>query len=277
MSTRMLQKSNAQVRVYRDPEELALKAARLFARLADQYVIGCGRFTVALSGGSTPKAMFSVLATEPFLDTVPWTSIYFFWGDERCVPPDHPDSNYRMTSETLLSKVPVPPANVFRIPAELPDPDRAAEEYTATLTQFFLAGPGANRTGTAPLSNVPRFDLVFLGMGPDGHTASLFPHTAALESAEQIAVANYVEKFKTHRITLTAATINNARNVTFLAAGQDKAETLRSVLEGSHQPELYPSQLIRPRNGTLLWLVDEAAARLLGEFRQGDSNRDRQD
>jgi 6-phosphogluconolactonase len=271
----MLQKSNAQVRVYRDPDELALKAARLFARRADQYVIGCGRFTVVLSGGSTPKAMFSVLAAEPFLDTVPWSSIYFFWGDERCVPADHPDSNYRMTREALLSKVPVPPQNVFRISGDLPDPEKAAEEYTATLTQFFLAGPGANRTGTAPLSNVPRFDLMFLGMGPDGHTASLFPHTAALEAGEQIAVANYVEKFKTHRITLTAATINNARNVTFLAAGQDKAETLRNVLEGSYQPDVYPSQLIRPHNGSLLWLVDEAAARLLGGFRQENLNRDR--
>ena len=173
-----------------------------------------------------------------------------------------------MTTETLLSKVPVPPENVFRIPAELQDPDQAAEEYTNTLTRFFLAGPGANRTGTAPLSNVPRFDLVFLGMGPDGHTASLFPHTTALQAGEQIAVANYVEKFKAHRITLTAATINNARNVTFLAAGEDKAETLKSVLEGSYQPDVYPSQLIRPRNGALLWMVDQAAASLLTEFRQ---------
>ncbi len=263
MSTRMLRISQAQVRVYRDSNELALKAARLFARLADQYVVGCGKFTVALSGGSTPKAMFSVLAAAPFVDTVPWSSIYFFWGDERCVAPDHPDSNYRMTSEALLSKVPVPPQNVFRIPAELPDHNQAAEEYTATLTRFFLAGPGANRTGTAPLSNIPRFDLMFLGMGPDGHTASLFPHTAALQAGEQIAVANYVEKFSAHRITLTAATINNARNVTFLAAGADKAEPLKSVLEGSYQPDVYPSQLIRPRNGTLLWLVDEAAASLL--------------
>jgi 6-phosphogluconolactonase len=261
----MLQKSHCQVRVYRDPEELALKAARLFARLADQYVIGCGRFTVALSGGSTPKAMFSVLAADPFLDTVPWSSIYFFWGDERCVPPDHSDSNYRMTNETLLSKAPVPKGNVFRIPAERPDPERAAEEYAATLTAFFLAGPGAIPTGTAPLSNIPRFDLVFLGMGPDGHTASLFPHSTALQAGEQIAVANYVEKFKAHRITLTAATINNARNVTFLAAGDDKADTLKDVLEGPYQPDLYPSQLIRPRNGALLWLVDEAAARLLAD------------
>jgi 6-phosphogluconolactonase len=257
MSTRMLQKSHAQVRVYRDPEELALKAARRFARLADQYVVGCGRFTVALSGGST--------AEDPFLNTVPWSSIYFFWGDERCVPPDHADSNFRMTHETLLSKVPVPEQNIFRVPAELPEAATAAERYTATLTTFFLADREANRSGTAPLSSLPRFDLIFLGMGPDGHTASLFPHTAALQAGEKIAVANYVEKFKAYRITLTAATINNARNITFLAAGEDKAETLRNVLEGPHQPEVYPSQLIQPRNGTLLWMVDEAAARLLSE------------
>jgi len=265
MSTKMLQKPGGQVRIYPNPEELALKAARLFARLADQYVVGCGRLTVALSGGSTPKAMLSLLAADPFIDTVPWSSIYFFWGDERCVPPDHPDSNYRMSGETLLSKVPVPPANVFRIPAENPNPELAAEEYGATLTRFFRSSPGATRSApTAPLSNLPRFDLVFLGMGPDGHTASLFPGTTALQAGDQIVVANYVEKFKAFRITLTAATINNARNVTFLAAGADKAETLKNVLEGSYQPELYPSQLIRPRNGALLWMVDEAAARLLG-------------
>ncbi|MEK6405478.1 MAG: 6-phosphogluconolactonase [Acidobacteriota bacterium] len=265
MSTKMLKKPGGQVRIYRDPEELALKAARLFARLADQYVVGSGRFTVALSGGSTPRAMLSLLAADPFIDTVPWSSIYFFWGDERCVPPDHPDSNYRMASEALLSKAPVPPENIFRIPAEMAGPERAAEAYSATLTRFFLAGPGATKSATSPLSNLPRFDLVFLGMGPDGHTASLFPHTAALQASEQIVVANYVEKFKAYRITLTAATINNARNVTFLAAGEDKAETLKNVLEGSYQPDLYPSQLIRPRNGTLLWMVDGAAARLLGD------------
>ncbi|MFY9556096.1 MAG: 6-phosphogluconolactonase [Blastocatellia bacterium] len=266
----MLQLSNAQVRIYRDPQELAVKAARLFARLADQYVVGCGRFNVVLSGGSTPRAMLSVLAVDPFLDTVPWSSICFFWGDERCVPPDHPDSNYRMANEALLSKVPVPPQNIFRIPAEMADPKQAAGEYAATLRRFFTAGPGASQSGTAPLSNLPRFDLVFLGMGPDGHTASLFPHTTALQAGEQIVVENYVEKFKTHRITLTAATINNARNVTFLAGGEDKAETLKNVLEGSYQPDLYPSQLIRPRNGTLLWMVDQAAARLLADQHRAD-------
>jgi 6-phosphogluconolactonase len=261
MTTRMMHRAKAQVRVYRDHEELALKAARHFARLADQYVVGCGRFSVALSGGSTPRKMFALLAEEPFLDTVPWGSIYFFWGDERCVPPDHADSNYRMARETLLSKAPIPEENIFRIPAEIEDPELAAQEYSTTLARFFLA----SQTKTAPLASLPRFDLIFLGMGADGHTASLFPHTAALDVTGRIAVANYVEKFNAHRITLTADAINNARNVTFVVAGDDKAEALKAVLEGERQPAEYPSQLIRPQNGSLLWMVDESAARLLDE------------
>ncbi len=257
----MLNKSDAQIRIYKDADELALKAARHFARLADQYCLGSGQFTVALSGGSTPRKMLSLLAEEPFSDTVPWSSIYFFWGDERAVPPDHADSNYRMARETLLEKTPVPAENIFRIPAELPDPASAASKYAATLREFFLSDPEA--TLADPSGYVPRFDLVFLGMGPDGHTASLFPGTNALYVNDQIVVANYVEKFNAHRITFTSTLINNARNVTFIAAGADKAEALRGVLEGSYQPDVYPSQLIRPRNGTLLWMVDEAAAQLL--------------
>jgi 6-phosphogluconolactonase len=246
----MLSISDAQVRVYRDGEELALKAARHFARLADQYVVGCGRFTVALAGGSTPRAMFKLLAASPFLETVPWSSIYFFWGDERTVPPDHPDSNYGMAREAMLAKAPIPQENIFRIKAELQDPDAAAEQYSATLAGFFS-------------KDMPRFDLVLLGMGPDGHTASLFPGTTALHVTDRIAVANRVEKFNTWRITLTAQAINNARNVTFVASGADKAETLKEVLEGPYQPDLYPSQMIRPATGSLLWMIDEAAARLL--------------
>ncbi len=265
MALKILSKGDARVRVYKDSNEVALKAARHFARLADQYVVGCGHFSVALSGGSTPRAMFSILAESPFLETVPWSSIYFFWGDERTVAPDHADSNYRMAYETLLSKVDVPAAHIFRIPAEISDATTAAEEYENTLLQFFLTGAGKSTSGTAPLSNVPRLDLVFLGMGPDGHTASLFPGTTALKETEHIVVSNWVEKFDTHRITLTAKTINNARNVTFLAGGADKAETLRNVLEGEYKPEIYPSQLIHPQSGSLLWLVDEAAARLLSD------------
>lgn len=263
MSTKMLNKSDAQVRVYRDADELALKAARHFARLADQYTLGCGQFTVALSGGSTPRKMFSLLAAEPFLDTVPWSSIYFFWGDERCVAPDHRESNYRMTREALFDKVPVPAENIFRIPAELPDPDRAADQYAATLRDFFLSDPEATQTDRS--GYVPRFDLVFLGMGPDGHTASLFPGTDALYVNDRIVVSNYVPKLNAHRITMTPIIINNARNITFVAGGADKAEALKGVLEGSYRPDVYPSQLVRPRNGTLLWMVDEAAASMLAE------------
>ncbi|MEW6128727.1 MAG: 6-phosphogluconolactonase [Acidobacteriota bacterium] len=259
MACRMLEKSGVQIRIYGDSEELALKAARRFARLADQYVIGNGHFTVALAGGSTPKAMFALLAESPFVETVPWSSIYFFWGDERSVPPDHADSNFRMTRETLLSKVPVPEQNIFRIPAEMPDPHQAARQYSETLSDFFLKMTNPHKT-TTPLTNVPRFDLIFLGMGADGHTASLFPYSEALKNDSDIVVANFVEKFNTYRITLTAKTINHARNITFLVAGADKAETLKSVLEGEPQPALYPSQLIKPTKGALLWMVDEAAA-----------------
>ena len=233
--------------IYGNAKELAWAAALKFASLAEQAVKERGRFAVALSGGSTPKALFTILAEKPFAGALPWPAIYFFWGDERCVPPDHADSNYRMANETLLSKVPVPRENFFRIPAEDEDHDRAAVNYSATIRQFFD-------------SESPRFDLVFLGMGPDGHTASLFPGTTALQVEDRIAVANYVEKFQTFRITLTAATINHAANVIFLVAGEDKAAVLKEVLEGEHQPQKYPSQLIRPVNGELLWMLDEAAA-----------------
>lgn len=237
----------AEVRIYANAAAVARAAADHFADLAEQSVRATGRFTVALSGGSTPRAMFALLASEPFAASLPWSAIHFFWGDERCVPPDHPDSNYRAAHETLLSKVPVPPANILRIPAEDADHERAAANYSTAIQQFF-----------APAA--PRFDLVFLGMGADGHTASLFPGTAALQITDRLAAANYVEKLNAWRITLTAAAINQAHNIAFLVTGADKAATLRDVLMGEHQPEIYPSQLIRPVAGKLLWMVDEAAA-----------------
>ena len=258
---RTLSATRGEIRVYGNSQELALEAAKDFARLADQYVVGLGRFTAVLSGGSTPRAMFSLLTEQPFSKSVPWESIYFFWGDERAVPPTHSGSNYRMANEALLSRVPVPPENIFRIPAELDDRERAAREYSETIRQFFSGG---SAPGTAPLSAWPRFDLVLLGMGSDAHTASLFPRTAALKISDQIAAANYVQKLNTHRITLTATTINNARNVTFLVAGEDKGQALKSVIEGPADPDLYPGQLIQPRSGRLTYLVDEEAAAMLG-------------
>jgi 6-phosphogluconolactonase len=162
-----MRQSTTEVLIFADAAELAREAARRFAELAESFTNDAGRFTVALSGGSTPKAMFQILAEKPFADSLPWPSIYFFWGDERCVSPDHAESNYRMANETLLSKVPVPRENIFRIPAEDEDHERAAAIYSETLQTFFA-------------EERPDFDLVFLGMGADGHTASLFPGTTAL-------------------------------------------------------------------------------------------------
>lgn len=239
-----------EIEIYENSQELAWAAALRFAGLAEQFVAEQGKFSVALSGGSTPKAMLSLLAGKPFADSLPWHSIYFFWGDERSVSPDHADSNFRMATEALLSKVGVPQQNIFRIPAEDEDHQSAANRYSAAIQQFFN-------------TDHPQFDLVFLGMGADGHTASLFPGTAALQITDRIAVANFVEKLNAWRISLTAPIINQARNVIFLIAGEDKATALKEVLEGERQPETYPSQLIHPTSGALLWMLDEAAAGLL--------------
>src|SRR5262249_45645486 len=247
---RTIQQSTHELLICADAAELAREAARRFAELAEAFTKDAGRFTVALSGGSTPKAMFQVLADKAFADALPWPSIYFFWGDERCVPPDHADSNYRMTYEALLSRVPIPRENIFRIPAEDEDHKRAAANYSENLRTFFA-------------TERPSLDLVFLGMGADGHTASLFPGTIALCSGDRIAVANYVDKLQSWRITLTAETINRARNIIILVAGADKATALKEVIEGPRNPEQYPSQLIKPSHGSLLWIVDEAAAKLL--------------
>ncbi len=250
----MAKSETAQIIQVADAQALAQKAAALFQQLAQETIARQGRFTVALSGGSTPKAMFALLAGEPYRSSIPWAhDVYLFWGDERCVSPDHADSNYRMTKETLLTQVPVPPQNVFRMRGET-DPAQGAREYSAQLQQFFQT------------DSWPRFDLVFLGMGADGHTASLFPGTSALHAAaDAIVVENYVEKLKTYRLTLTAATINQAQAIVFLVGGADKAATLQAVLEGPYQPDLYPSQLIQPVNGTLTWIVDKAARGLSQE------------
>jgi 6-phosphogluconolactonase len=195
-----------------------------------------------------------LLAGEKFA-SLPWNKIYFFWGDERHVPPDHPDSNYRMADEALLSKVPVPKENVFRVPTENKDANAAALAYEEILKTFFKLQPG----------EIPRFDLGFLGMGPDGHTASLFPDSAALHEDERLVVANWVEKFKTYRITFTYPVLNNAARVTFLVAGEDKAPALHEVLENKNSG--LPAQQVRPKNGELIWLVDRAAANQLSSLK----------
>ncbi|MGC2185236.1 MAG: 6-phosphogluconolactonase [Terriglobales bacterium] len=228
--------------------ELFEAAAAEFAAQASQAVRTKGRFAVALSGGSTPKTLYSILATKP---DIPWGKICFFWGDERHVPPDHSESNYRMANEALLSKVPVRPENIFRIHAEEKDATAAALQYEQALKDFFHLSPG----------QFPRFDLVLLGVGPDGHTASLFPGTLALDEKKRLVVANWVPKFKTDRITFTLPVLNAAACVMFLLTGADKASTLHEILENSSAD--LPSQKVRPVKGKLIWLVDSPAASAL--------------
>jgi len=244
--------SGRQLRVVDSPAVLFQEAADEFTRQAQAAVEGNGCFSVALSGGSTPKALYSLLATSG-RSRLPWDRMFFFWGDERHVPPDDPESNYRMVFEALLSKVAVPGANIFRIAGENPDAKRAAEDYEQTLRNFFHLAPG----------QFPRFDLVLLGMGNDGHTASLFPGTTALAEKTRLVVANWVEKLKTERLTLTLPVLNHGAMVLFLISGADKAPVLREVLERDQPGERYPSKLIRPLAGELIWLVDQAAASAL--------------
>lgn len=231
--------------------EVARGAAELFTAAAVDAVKARGLARIAISGGTTPKAMFALLAdpAEQFREQVPWPKLQLFWVDERCVPPDHADSNYRMTRETMLDKVPLPAENVFRMEGEL-EPEVAASRYEAAIrTAFRLEG-----------AETPVFDLVLLGMGDDGHTASLFPHTEALNELARIVVANHVPQKDTWRISLTFPVINRGRQVAFLIEGAGKAETLHEVLQGPYDPEERPSQLIRPDSGKVTFLLDAAAA-----------------
>ncbi len=239
--------SHPNVRVFEDPRDLEEAAAESFVEQARKAIEDTERFAVALAGGSTPKRAYEVLAKEygeP--GDLDWSKVHAFFGDERTVPPDHADSNYRMAHDALLSHVPV--GSVHRMHGEL-DPPEAAALYEEDLEAFF---------GT------PRFDLVLLGIGEDGHTASLFPRTPALDARDRWAVENPVEKLDTVRLTLTVPTINAARTVVFLVAGEGKAEALKKILESDADPHDYPAKLVRPATGPV-WLVDEAAAGLLRE------------
>ena len=239
----------AEIRVLPTPQELFAAAAEEVVRLAKQAVGERGRFAIALSGGSTPKSLYNLLATNA-RSTLPWDHAYFFWSDERHVAPTNPDSNYRMANEAMLSKVPVPAGNIYRVPAENPDAASAAEAYEVSIRKFFQLQPG----------QLPRFDLILLGLGPDGHTASLFPGSAGLEEKSRLVIANLVEKLETHRLTFTLPLINAARCVAFLVSGTDKATVLHSVLEESVPGEQYPAKLVEPSDGTLIWFLDRAAA-----------------
>lgn len=242
--------NGARVEVWRDLAEVSARASELLIGIAREAVTSQGEFSLALSGGSTPQALYQLLASEAKAARVPWTQTHVFWSDERCVPPDDAESNYRMAHETLLAHVPVPVEQVHRMRGE-DEPERAAEAYAEELAAHFGA-------------SLPRFSLILLGMGADGHTASLFPHSPALKETQRTVTATYVEKLASHRLTLTLPALNAAATVLFLVSGEAKAAALNAVFESDAiEDGSCPARLVRPAQGELIWLVDEAAAKLV--------------
>ena len=250
-----------EIRLFKHVEGISHAAARLFIEIARQSIAERDRFLVALNGGSTPARMFQLLATD-YREDVDWSRVNVFWGDERCVPPDDRESSYGQAQEILLSRVSIPDTNIHRIRGEL-GPADASKEYSGILKAF----------ATPPL-DWPRFDLVYLGMGEDGHTASLFPGSPLGASEPTMPVTAHYQDRPADRVTLTPVVFNSAQVVAFMAAGEKKAGTLAEVLSGRYHPELYPAQRIDPADGRLIWLVDEDAAdrlpgRLLSKFCEG--------
>jgi len=241
-----------EIKILENAEAVANAATREFLRRAAVAVTERGLFTVVLSGGSTPRLLFREMASAAARD-LPWKKVHLFWGDERTVPPDHPDSNFQMVQEELLARVEVPAGNIHRMHGEDSDPAAAAADYETELRAFF----------DLRSRQLPRFDLVFLGLGADGHTASLFPGSEALTETERLVVAPWVAQLKTRRLTLTARVLNHAACVVFLVTGEEKAEILQRALEGPRNPLELPCQLIEPGDGELMWIIDTAAARLL--------------
>lgn len=250
------------IKIFPNIEALNNFAAEKFVEIAIEAIEKNGSFTIALAGGSTPKALYKLLASEKFKDRFDWFRGFFFFGDERNVSGDDPESNFRMANENLFAAF-KPRINFFRWKTEFQEPEKIAENYDQKLRDFFVLNDVSPDEKNE--SGLPEFDLILLGMGADGHTASLFPFTEALHETERFAVANRVEKLETTRLTLTFPVINNARNVMFLVVGEEKAEALKQVLEGDIQPDKFPSQSVKPENGNLFWLVDEKAASLLNQ------------
>ncbi len=242
--------SQQDIRIYPTTPSLMEAVAQHLMQQAALAITARHTCTLALAGGSTPKSLYARLAAPPFRAQLDWANIHCFWGDERHVPPDHQDSNYRMTHEALLQHLPIAPDHIHRMPAELPDAREAADRYEDILRRHFAV--------SAP--DVPRFDCVLLGMGPDGHTASLFPGTPAVRESRRLVTAAWVDTLQTYRITCTPVLLNHARQVTFLVQGKEKASMLRTVLEGPRQPDACPSQMIRPQPGALTWFINQDAA-----------------
>lgn len=245
---------NREIHILADAAAIAKRAAQEILQAATNAVAQRGSFSLVLAGGSTPKTLYQLLAGDAALRAqLPWDKMVLLFGDERNVPPDHADSNFRMATEAMISKAPLKPEQVLRIKGEYKDTEKAALEYEQTLRSAFQLREG----------ELPRFDVVLLGMGSDGHTLSLFPGTKALHPERRLVVRNWIGKLYAERITMTAATVNNAAQVIFMVTGADKALPLKGVLEGPYDPEQLPSQFIQPRNGKLQWLVDTVAGGML--------------
>jgi 6-phosphogluconolactonase len=250
---------NREVQILPDAAAIARRAAEKIIEAAIIAVKERGVFTLSLAGGSTPKALYNLLVTDRTLRSqMPWDKTQFFFGDERHVPPDDPDSNFRMASESMLSKVTLRPEQVIRIKAEYEDAEKAALEYEQALIGWFKLSPG----------QLPRFDVLLLGMGDEGHTLSLFPGTKALHDNGRLVMSNWIGKLYTERVTITAPVANNSALAIFMVTKADKALALKGVLEGPYEPEQLPSQLIQPKDGKVLWLVDTTAA---GKLAAGNS------
>jgi len=234
------------IQTYPTPDELARAAADHFAALSQEAIANHGHFSVALAGGSTPRATYEILATIEYAQKVNWERVHVFWGDERMVSPGHEDSNYRLAVDAMLKVIPISKDNIHRILGEA-RPQDAARAYEGTIREFFNP-------------HTTSFDLILLGMGDDGHTASLFPGTMAVHEDTLQVMAHFVEKLAAWRVTFTPRLINAAENVTFLVSSERKARRLRQVLVGPYQPEVLPAQIVRPSRGRLRWLIDEAAA-----------------
>jgi 6-phosphogluconolactonase len=244
------------IRVYNDLEALSQSAAELFAVQSRQASLICGRFSVALSGGETPRRMYEILASPPYRERVHWDEVHIFWSDERCVPEDDPRNNARIARQTLLNQVPIPPDHIHPISCDT-TPQQAAMQYEQELKEFFS-------------SQNPNFHLILLGLGANGHIASLFPHTPVLNEKVKWVSEVYVKELGMHRITFTAPYINQAGQVVFLVSGADKAQVLENVLEGPYQPRERPAQLIRPDGKPPIWLVDKAASHKLTMSDEGN-------
>ena len=244
---------NTEICVLRDAPTLTQAAAEQVVQHAASAVNSRGKFTVALAGGSSEKSLYTLLASTKFCSRLEWGRIEFYWGDERHVAPDHDESNYRMAYEAMLRPLKIPDVQIHRMEGELPSPLEAASRYESLLR---------NQLGNSK-SPIPKMDLVLLGMGLDGHTASLFPGTEAVHETTKLVVAPWVEKFQAFRITMSPGLINNARQVIFLVSGMEKADVVRAVLEGPFQPDELPSQVINPISGQLTWLIDQKAANAL--------------